>query len=144
VRTFPEMPVAPKGSVWSDRPGYSLLSVLIPVYNEVDLLPAVLVRVLAAPACGLRKEIVVVDAGSPDGTRQYLRSLQTDWQAALSSMAARLGLRLAPEFLDLTTIRVVFHPHNRGKGAALRTAIEEATGDVCLVQDADLEYDPDD
>ena len=57
-------------------------------------------------------------------------------------MAAHLGLRLAPELLDLTTVRVVFHPRNRGKGAAIRTAIDAATGDVCLVQDADLEYDP--
>jgi glycosyltransferase involved in cell wall biosynthesis len=63
---------------------------------------------------------VVVDDGPTDGTRQYLRSLQTDWQAELRRAAAPLGLRLAPELLDLTAVRVVFHPRNRGKGAALR------------------------
>jgi len=128
----------------NDAPGYAVLSILIPVYNEVDLLPATLARVLAAPSSGLRKEVVIVDDGSTDGTREYLRSLQPQWQTELRRVAARIGISLAPELLDLATVRVHFHPRNRGKGAAIRTAIEASTGDICLVQDADLEYDASD
>jgi glycosyltransferase involved in cell wall biosynthesis len=94
------------------------LSIVIPVFNERTTLPAVLDRVRMAPAPGLKKEIVVVDDFSTDGTREYLAALQ-----------------------DRGVI-CVFHDENRGKGAALRSGFARATGDIILVQDADLEYDP--
>ena len=95
-----------------------LLSVLVPVYNERSTVEPLLRRVLAVP---LDKEVIVVDDGSTDGTREALRELAE-------------GL----------PIRLLFHPANRGKGAAVRTALAEARGDIVIVQDADLEYDPED
>ncbi len=93
-----------------------LLSVLVPVYNERATLERLLARVLAVP---LDKEVIAVDDGSTDGTAGLLRDL-----------AARLP------------VRALFHPANRGKGAAIRTALAEARGDIVVIQDADLEYDP--
>lgn len=93
------------------------LSVLIPVYNEKNTILEVIDRVLNT---GLVGEIVVVDDGSKDGTRELLT--QYDGHAV---------------------VRVILHEKNAGKGAALRTAIQSATGDVMLIQDADLEYNPD-
>ncbi len=98
---------------------YNRLSVVIPVFNERATIAELLERVALAPTPGLKKEIVVVDDGSTDGTREYLA-----------------GLR------DESIIRL-FHPRNMGKGAALRTGFARASGDIILVQDADLEYDPD-
>ena len=92
------------------------LSVLIPVFNEVDAIRQVIARVQAT---GLPSEIVIVDDGSSDGTRDLLR-----------------------EYDGVEGIHVVLHEKNAGKGAALRTAMQFATGDIMLVQDADLEYDP--
>lgn len=94
------------------------LSVLIPVYNECRTIREVLNRVQAV---GVPLEMIVVDDGSTDGTREVLRLLEAEQHDHL---------------------RIVFHPQNRGKGAAVRTAIEHATGSICLIQDADLEYDP--
>ena len=96
-----------------------LLSVLIPVYNEIATLAKVLAKVRDVP---IDKEIVVVDDGSTDGTREWLHE-----QAALG----------APR------LRIFFHEQNRGKSAAVRTAIAAARGKISIVQDADLEYDPD-
>jgi glycosyltransferase involved in cell wall biosynthesis len=92
------------------------LSVVIPVYNEADTVGELVRRVLAVP---YDKEIVLVDDGSTDGTRDVLADL------------ARLD-----------GVRVIYHAHNQGKGAALRTGFGEVRGDVVLIQDADLEYDP--
>jgi len=100
------------------------LSILIPVYNERYLIGELVRRVLGAPLPeGLTREVVIVDDGSTDGTREVL---------------ARLT-QAHPE--DLRLLR---HDRNRGKGAALRTAVAAATGDFCLFQDGDLEYHPDD
>jgi glycosyltransferase involved in cell wall biosynthesis len=96
------------------------LSVLMPVYNERQTLPALLARVLAVP---VEKEILIVDDASTDGTRELL---QTEIE----------GKR--------PNVRVFYHAQNRGKGAAIRTAIPQAAGDYCIVQDGDLEYNPQD
>ena len=95
------------------------LSVIIPVYNEVATLRDLLAQVVAVDV-GMEKELVLVDDCSRDGTRQLLEQIATE----------------QPSW------RVVFHERNQGKGAALRTGFAAATGDVLLVQDADLEYDP--
>ena len=96
------------------------LSIVIPVYNEKAWIQAILKAVQSAPSAGLAKEIVVVDDCSTDGTRAIL-------QAEVEGQPA---------------IRVLYHERNQGKGAALRTGIAKTTGDVVLIQDADLEYDP--
>jgi glycosyltransferase involved in cell wall biosynthesis len=98
---------------------YRKLSVLIPVFNEVGTVAEIVRRVRAADALGLSKEIVLVDDASTDGTADVLAELVKDGD-----------------------LKILNHPYNRGKGAALRTALEKATGDVLLIQDADLEYDP--
>ena len=96
------------------------LSIVIPVYNERQTIADVLDRVRMAPTPGLKKALVVVDDCSTDGTADYLRGISADGLLCL------------------------FHDRNRGKGAALRTGFAHATGDIILVQDADLEYDPED
>jgi glycosyltransferase involved in cell wall biosynthesis len=97
------------------------LSVVVPVYNERTTLVEVIRRMRSVDLPdGIDREIIVVDDGSSDGTRDVLRQLGD------------------------STVRVLAHPTNRGKGAAVRTGIEVATGDYILIQDADLEYDPDD
>jgi len=115
------------------------LSVLIPCYNEVATIQEIVRRVRAVEVrvrvfdgrFGLPpgpdgsvelvvdKEVIIVDDGSVDGTRDLLPALD-----------------------ELPDVHVYYHEHNMGKGAAVRTAIEKATGDIMLVQDADLEYDP--
>lgn len=103
------------------------LSVVIPVYNELNTWRDLLDRVLAVDLGEWRKEIILVEDCSSDGTREQL---------------AEFGD--APPAIDGARFRVVFHPENRGKGAALRTGFASASGDVVIVQDADLEYDPND
>ena len=92
------------------------LSIIIPVYNEKDTLRTLLGRV---EAVGYDKEIILVDDYSTDGTRE-----------------------IVDEYKLKRGYTVMMHPYNRGKGAALRTGFEKATGDVIIIQDADLEYDP--
>ena len=92
------------------------LSVVIPVYNEKKTLATILERVLATK---LADEVILVDDGSTDGTRDLL-----------ASMGGHDG------------VRVILHDQNQGKGAAVRTGLASASGDLVLIQDADLEYDP--
>src|SRR5262249_32165391 len=95
-----------------------VLSVVIPVYNEIHTLREIVRQVRAVP---VKKQIILVDDCSRDGTREMLK----EWQNGAEP--------------DLT---ILFHEQNKGKGAALRTGFEHATGDILIVQDADLEYDP--
>ncbi|KZR90671.1 glycosyltransferase family 2 protein [Synechococcus sp. MIT S9508] len=95
----------------------AILSIIIPCYNEKNTIKELLEAVNKSPLS--EKEIIVVDDGSNDGTRDVLKSIS-----------------------DQQDIKVIFHKENRGKGAALRTGFQSATGDICIVQDADLEYDP--
>jgi glycosyltransferase involved in cell wall biosynthesis len=97
------------------------LSIVMPVYNERATIEEIVDQVRAVDV-GMERELVIVDDASTDGTRELL----------------------AQRFSADSVVRVFFHERNRGKGAAVRTGIEQATGDVVLIQDADLEYDPND
>ena len=92
------------------------LSVIIPCYNESATILSLIQAVKRSPVRD--KEIIIVDDGSKDGTRDILSTIEDQ------------------------EVRVIFHERNQGKGAALRTGFQQASGDICIVQDADLEYDP--
>jgi glycosyltransferase involved in cell wall biosynthesis len=92
-----------------------LLSIIIPAYNEVNFIDEIIKKVKETP---YEKEIIIVDDCSTDGTREYLKGLKED------------------------NIMTIFHEKNQGKGAALRNGIARAKGDIIIIQDADLEYDP--
>lgn len=96
------------------------LSIIIPTYNEKNTIKEIIRRVRSVQLDNIEKEIIVVDDKSTDGTREILK------------MEEDSGLR------------VLYHPKNQGKGASIRTGLKYATGDLIVIQDADLEYDPED
>lgn len=98
-----------------------MLSIIIPVYNEAETVARVIERVLAVELEGFEREIIAVNDGSTDGTEAVLE-------------------RLADGRSNLVT--VIHHERNRGKGAAIQTALKHVRGDIVITQDADLEYDP--
>lgn len=93
------------------------ISILIPIFNEVNTLETILGKVEAVDFCGLEKEIILIDDYSTDGTREILAKLKDKYP-------------------------IYYHEKNEGKGAALRTGFGHVTGDIVIIQDADLEYEP--
>ena len=108
-----------------------VLSVVVPVYNESRTWREVLTAVQAVPLPGVAKQVIVVDDGSTDGTRQQLEKF-----------ARGAGDLPRPPQGGQVGYKLLFHSRNRGKGAAVRTGFAAAAGDMVVVQDADLEYDP--
>jgi glycosyltransferase involved in cell wall biosynthesis len=111
------------------------ISIVVPVYNERNTVEEILRRVLET---SLRKEVIVVDDGSSDGTREILEAMAERQRSGAESASAQDG----GEAIPLADVRFLFQARNQGKGAALRRGFSVATGDIVLVQDADLEYDP--
>jgi glycosyltransferase involved in cell wall biosynthesis len=109
-------------------PQFHTLSIIIPVFNERETVMELLRQVARQPLA-LRKELIVVDDFSTDGTREFLQ------QANLHSEL---------EISEADTVKLVLHEKNLGKGAGVRSGLAQSTGEIVLIQDADLEYDPGD
>ncbi|MDD3149617.1 MAG: glycosyltransferase family 2 protein [Candidatus Gastranaerophilales bacterium] len=97
------------------------ISIIIPIYNEINTLKKILEKIENTDYCSLKKEIILVDDFSNDGTRNLIKELESS-----------------------NKYKIYYHTKNMGKGAAIRTALSYSTGDIIIIQDADLEYDPKD
>ena len=136
------------------------LSIIMPVYNERDTVGDALERVLRVDLSELSvsKEIIIVDDGSTDGTRELLKEVDSRQSTADSKdnikkapavdrgqsiVVASSATRRSGETVDnKNEIKIIFHEKNQGKGAAIRTGFAESTGDIMMIQDADLELNP--
>jgi len=115
-------------AIGEPHPFFHTLTIVIPVYNERHTVMTMLEKVLSQDTSPLAKEIIVVGDASTDGTAEHLQS--TDWVSLCQGSG--------------DSVKLLLHGHNRGKGACVRSALEGAKGELVLVQDADLEYDPSD
>ena len=97
------------------------ITILVPIFNEVNTLKIILEKIQNANFCGLEKEVILIDDYSTDGTREILKDLESNFKGQY---------------------QIFYHDENQGKGAALRTGLKHFTGDIVVIQDADLEYDP--
>jgi dolichol-phosphate mannosyltransferase len=116
------------------------LSVIMAVYNERDSVLRVLDKVLAVP---IRKQVVIVDNCSTDGTREILQGLKPANPSPVQDAAPDGGGAMTVVSSELNHVEVILQPRNMGKGTSIRTALARCTGEYAIIQDADLEYDPD-
>ena len=124
----------------ANSPAVPNISILMPVYNEIATI-AEIIGLVESSLPGVTKEIVIVDDGSKDGTRAWLAER---FRTVVEEDAMKEVVAPANAAMDQCTIRVIFHSRNKGKGGAIQTAMRAATGAVLVIQDADLEYDPED
>jgi glycosyltransferase involved in cell wall biosynthesis len=123
-----------------------MLSILIPVYNERHTLGVVL-AIVAKSLPNVGKEIIIVDDCSQDGTREWLKANFPEGprSGSMIELDGDGDISFVPgDVTSSITIRPIYHERNRGKGAGLQTGFAVCTGDVLVIQDADLEYDPND
>ena len=120
---------APANEIPAASPAvFTTLSIIVPVYNERNTVMSLLQTVMRQPIGHLNKELVLVDDFSTDGTREFLQQMD------LESLFAHDG----------NTVKLILHEKNKGKGAGVVSALKQCTGELVIIQDADLEYDPKD